>query len=188
MSTDLTYTELADLSDKRADKERIERIKKAFKEFNESGQLIGESMIAAVNLSREMGLELQGIAGAEQMGFGFFTSHCAKDLPFGFEQVQRFISIARKMPEPAETPEDCVGVMQQVFFASELLKLPEPRTEQQKSHAEPPVPFTFNLFAKTWVEFEKRVKLEDLDAASREGLKAILDRNIQNLKDWREKL
>jgi len=185
---DLTYTERADVADKRADRGRIERIAQAYREFQTCGKRIGSGIVDSVNLAREIGLELQGIVGAEQMGFGFYTSHCAKDLPFGFDAVKQFISIARKMIAPAKTVEDVTPVMQQVFFAAELLKLPEPHEGQQQSHAEPPVPFAFNMFGKAWIELEKRVVIEELDDQSREGMRGVLDTVIKKATEWREKL
>jgi len=189
MTTDLTYTERADVADKRADRERIERIDDTYRKFQVAGKSVGYNLIASANLAREIGLELQGIAGAEQMGFGFYTSHCAKDLPFDYEAVKQFISIARKVKEPVKTVEEAVPVLQQVLLRQGLIEMPCAREGPQNAHDTAPVTFVFHTLGTAWERIENRLKEPDkLDDETREGVKAELDRHIKKLMEWREKL
>ncbi len=189
MTTELTYTERADLADKRADRERINRINDRYKGFQAAGKSVGSNLIDAVNLAREIGLELQGISGTEQVSFSFFTTHCAKDLPFDYETVRQFIAITRKIKEPVKTVEEAVPVLQHVCLAQGLLKLPEHRDGPQQSHDTQPVVFVFHTLGTAWERIENRIKdPASLDDETRNGVRDELDRHIKKLTEWRGRL
>lgn len=189
MNTDLTYPERASAMERAADAERLKRIESQFEKFEAFGKDIKRDTVAAVNLAREIGLELQGLAGAEQMGFGFYKEHFERKLPFGFEHVQRFISIARRAKEPVKTMDEALPVMQQVYFAAEVLQLPERRDGPQAAHDLTPPTFFFNTLGTALERIENRMRdLPKWDFETRESVREQVDRFIAKATELKGKL
>lgn len=189
MNTDLTYPERASAMERAADVERLKRIAAQFEKFGARGEAIKRDTVAAVNLARGIGLELQGLAGAEQMSLGFFKEHCESQLPFGFDHVQRFISIARRSKEPVETIDQALPVMQQVYFAAEVLQLPERRDGPQAAHDLTPPTFFFNTLGTAFERIENRMRdLPKWDVETRESVREQVDRFIAKATELKGKL
>ena len=189
MTTDLTYSERSAIADHQADTERFRRIKQLFEKFGQGSQTIEKSTIAAVNIARDIGLELQGIAGSEQLGFSFFKTHCEDSLPFNFETAQRFVAVARKSPEKVTTMVEAAPVIQQVLFAANLLELPDKRDQPQISHDSTPVTFVFHTLGTAWERIENKMRdLPKWDDMTRESVRHEIERFEKKAVELKAKL
>ncbi len=120
-----TYVERADAMKREAVPVIVERIKKAWGNFHAGAQGIKTGAILGANSSLEIGLELQGWCGHENMSFMFWKTNCEKLLPFDFEAAKFFMSVARKMKKKATTIAETWEFAQLVLTVDGALPLAE---------------------------------------------------------------
>jgi len=189
MTTDLTYTERSAIADHQADAERFRRIEQLFEKFGQGSQTIEKSTIAAVNIARDIGLELQGIAGSEQLGFSFFKTHCEASLPFNFETAQRFVAIARRSPKKVTTMGEAAPVIQMMLFAANLLELPGRREGHQISRTPAPFAFISYTLGTAWERIENEMRdISKWDDVTRESVRHEIERFEKKAVELKAKL
>jgi hypothetical protein len=102
-------------------------------DFSEAVKDVERNAVIAANKARSMGIKLQSACGHDQISFEFFHAKCKSKLPFGFETARMFISVAKKMPQPAKTIGEAVQHVQLALMAGGLLDLPERKENQSRS-------------------------------------------------------
>ena len=157
-----------------AHEELAAEVRRLFGAFEKQGRALGESLVEHVNTGRQIGLLLKEWQGREQVTFEFFHRH-QEQLPFAFDTAQRFVSMANRMPGPAESVDDARRVLQLDFQAAGLLNLPE--RGPQIAHA----PTGFVMFVgalgaakERFLKWTDDEPVEQWPPASRETVRAKL--------------
>lgn len=120
-----TYVERSNATDSKAVAAEISKIVKAYGGLRVASDKLKTGTIDGANLSREIGLHLQGLCGHETMTFMFWKTHCEKALPFDFEAARFFMRVARKMVKKAESLEEVWEFAQPLLICDD--SLPEPK-------------------------------------------------------------
>ena len=102
------------------------RLNETYTKFREDSGMVAEKTISAVNLAREMGITLQAMAGGhDKVSRSFWHDQCQNKLAFDFEAAKRFVAIARKLEEPAQTLAQCRPALQLMFESSGFVLVQE---------------------------------------------------------------
>lgn len=147
-----------------------------YREFKRNGSTLEESFVAHANKARNIGLLIGSWSGQEQISFEFYLDH-AKDLreSIPFETLKMFVTIARRLPEPATTIADVRSMWQLDFIACGLLALPERGAE----HASQTTPYCalLNRIGGVRAEINKWINerpLAQWDEDTRQNVRAQL--------------
>ncbi len=172
-----TYTERAGLMNAAAQKEIFKQIRAEWQRAQKERTKVQRIVVDYVNRYARIGSLLVQVSGHEQMGFSFWRSHLAEQLPFDFETTQRCIAIHKKIPEPVKTVEEAAKVLQATFITAGLLTLPD-AGEPGRPAAKSPLAWFITEMNSTRVQLEKWFKEEPLESAPDDRLDTIIAQTL----------
>lgn len=124
---------------------------------------IDSHTIKAANLAREIGIDLQALFSRETIDRESFAKLKQGALPFDFEAAQKYVAIARAMPQPAKTLAEVSKWIQPILAANGNLELPS-RTENQMAIQTPLIEKFFlqlTLLTKPFKKLEQGLPVEE---------------------------
>ena len=131
------------------------------------------SAIALVNHASQLGGVLLQIAGGDQLGFSFWTSHCAEQLPFKLETAQELISVHKKIPEEITSFEQIWPVWKQVNLAMGTLQIANRADEQPASNVSQLTALSHSM-NRSYLLFEKWTQAEPLVSWPKDRLETVM--------------
>jgi len=166
------YNERTAQVQKKAQAALFKQARGLWKQLESAKDSMEKTTILAVNTASQLGAVMLQICGGDQLGFPFWTSHCAKQLPFNLDTAQEMISVHKKVPTPITTMEQAFVVLKQLNLGLGLLKLPE-RTEDQNPSGQSPLTAVTHAFQQGYNVFQKWIEKEPLADWDRSRLETI---------------
>lgn len=124
---------------------------------------IDSHTVEAANLAREIGIDLQAFFSRETIDHESFAKIKQGALPFDFSAAQKYVAIARAMPQPAKTLAEVSKWIQPILAANGNLELPS-RTENQIAIQTPLIEKFFlqlTLLTKPFKKLEQGLPVEE---------------------------
>ena len=183
------YNERTAQVQKQAQAALFKQARGLWKQLESAKDSMEQATIKAVNTASQLGAVMLQICGGDQLGFPFWTSHCAKQLPFNLDTAQELISVHKKVPVAITTMEQAFVVLKQLNLGLGLLKLPE-RTEDQNPSGNSPLNAVTHAFQQGYNFFKKWVEKEPIDTWDRSRLETIYaeTKQVHDLHEQVEKL
>lgn len=150
---------------------------------------VGKSKIELVNLGRVIGLQIQELAGRDQITFYFFNQN-APALPptLTFDAAKKCVKLANSLAQPVATIQEAERVEQMLLEATGTVEAPK-RLEHHTSRDLPPATFFFSVFTDAREKITKKLAgVETWDDDTRESVKAEVARAEKWIADVKEKV
>lgn len=181
-----SYQERSVQKFKQALKAEFTLIKSKHKELKSRMEDMHDSTIDSANLCREIGLHLQTACNHEHINLEFWTNNdCERQLGFGYDAANGFISLARRMPDKVTKIEQAAPFIQLIFQTVGMLELPE-RIKQQNRISVGVVQKFFGEIAIVRKDFSKAVRQLPMENWSNMLLDSFM-KDTQWLADERSK-
>ena len=152
-------------------------IAESYKKYIDAGTNAGLNLVAAANLCRQIGLDIQEWVESEnkQGSFSsfdrFFIAH-KKSFPFTIDAAKTFISRANAMPDPAKTLHDVRKYFQTDMVTVGLIEVPHREEQQSASQKSPFIVITTKLMdAKE--KIDEWLKVEPIESWPWERKKSV---------------
>jgi hypothetical protein len=196
-----SYDESAAKQSAAANEAHFKRICAKAEKLTELSTEIGNGMVTAANLTREIGLELQMVLNKKQIkkeNLSFFLRQHETELPKWLDQqsARRFLSAAEQYPEPVKDLAGARNVLEQMtFYAVGLLEEPHRDAIQTAVQTAP-----LERLVGTWTKYDEAIArfkeqqpeetwdyrtVETLVEATREAA-ALHERLIERLKSMQQ--
>jgi hypothetical protein len=146
---------------------------------------IGQNKISLVNLGRVIGIQLQELAGRDQINFAFFNHHAADFPPsLNFEAAKKCVKLANNLAQPVKTIQEAERVEQMLLEATGTVDAPK-RLEHHTSRDLPPATFFFSVFTDAREKITKKLAgASTWDDETRESVKA----EVARAEKWLEQV
>lgn len=166
--------------------EKIDRIWTRFQSLEGRPEKV---LVEGVNLLRESGLHLQGLAGHERMAKGRFLKLRDRLPPtMDFDKAKNCIRLAHKFKTAKATLQECGGEESTVMLVRGAVKTRH-REGRQQSHEETPFVTVVGIFSDIRIPMDKLFQgRADWDKGMRKSIGDEFDRQIKWLGEMKGKL